>query len=120
MKKIVLIALGISFMTILPVSGDTVPTEGTWSGKGVRSLASTPSPPVVSIEGYNLSIYFSDEISGLLVTVTDQNGSIVYQETISGSSNDTYNVPLGVSPGMYQLTLAHFQYGLLSGMFSVE
>ncbi|GHU54487.1 hypothetical protein FACS189411_01220 [Bacteroidia bacterium] len=121
--------LSITFLCIVGLSlslmaygGDDIPTTGTWGGRDIRSFAPTPPPtaPSASIEGDVLSLYFADAISSLTVTVTTTRGAVAYQAIISSTGGSTYNIPLDVSSGNYQLTLAHSLYGILAEIFNVE
>jgi hypothetical protein len=59
-------------------------------------------------------------LSNLLVQVTDLDGNIVYEECISSYENNyTYEIPLNLSSGVYQLVMVH-HYGTLSGTFNID
>ncbi|MDR1913965.1 MAG: DUF3244 domain-containing protein, partial [Clostridiales bacterium] len=94
-----------------PLYADYVPVQGEWSPTGLRSSVSPAAlPPSASIEGDVLSLYFPSELSNLTVTVRDADGCVVYQTSVSSGSGYTYSIPLGLSPGEYQVTLTH-SYG---------
>ena len=100
------------------VFGDPIPTEGTWTDKGIRTLI--PPSPSASIEGNTLSIYTAKPLTNLTVQVTDLDGNIVYKECISSYKDSfTYDIPLDLSSGEYHLVMVH-HYGILSGRFNIE
>ncbi|MDR1913483.1 MAG: DUF3244 domain-containing protein [Clostridiales bacterium] len=94
----------------------SITTRGTWGGTKFRTLP--PAPPSASIEDNALSLYFPSALSNLTVTVSDADGSIVYQVCISSGSGSTYTIPFVFSPGEYQLTLTN-SCGTLSGYFEI-
>jgi len=118
MRKILVTTLGISLLSLLSIWGNPVPIKGSWDKSGPRSIIQVPAPPTASIEGGELAICLTDALSDLMITVTDSNGSVVYQEVVSGKSGYTLMIPL--SSGSYTLTLEHREYGVLSGEFIVE
>lgn len=100
------------------VFGDPIPTEGTWTDKGIRTLI--PPPPSASIEGNTLSIYLPKPLTNLTVQVIDLDGNIVYKECISSYEDSfTYDIPLDLSSGEYQLGMVH-RYGTLYGTFNMD
>ena len=102
----------------LCVFGDSIPTEGTWTDKGIRTLI--PPPPSASIEGNTLSIYMAKPLTNLTVQVADLDGNIVYEECISSYEDSfTFHIPLDLSSGEYHLMMVH-SYGTLYGTFNIE
>jgi hypothetical protein len=120
MRKLFLSVLGISLLSMLPliISGNPVIIKGTWGPGGPRSLIIVPAPPTVFVENGELLICFTDAISDLAITVSTENDELAYQDLISGNSGYTLIIPL--PPDSYQITLAHKQYGMLTGQFDVE
>lgn len=104
-----------SFFSISLVYGDDIPTHGKWDDEDYRSI--TALPPTLSIDNNVLSIEFKDALSNLTIRITDENGNIMYENTLSGEMGDIINIPVdGMSAGTYQVTLSH-ELGWLVGEF---
>jgi len=118
MKKSVLITLGISILSVIVVSGNPIPTQGTWYPNGPRTPVQAPEPPSAYVKGGEVLICFEDALTDLAVTITCASGSVVFQDAVSGNSGYTLIIPL--PSGSYTLTMEHKAYGMLAGEFLVE
>ncbi len=108
----------VGLLVSLSVFGDSIPTEGTWDNKGVRSLI--PPPPSASIEVNTLSIFMAKPLVDLTVKVVDSIGNVVHEECISSYENNfTYNIQLDAPSGEYHLVMIH-RHGTLFGTFNIE
>lgn len=106
-----------AFFSITFAYGDDVPVRGEWDNKHYRSI--TALPPTLSIDNNVLSIEFKDALSNLTIRITDENGNIMYENTLSGEMGDIINIPVdGMSAGTYQVTLSH-ELGWLVGDFEI-
>jgi len=120
-KSIFLIALFtilFTFSTIHVFAKEKrVIVKGTWSNDRIRTLF--PACPVVYINDDVLSIYLADPLTDLEVVITDSNGTIVYQGSISSTQPGyTYSITLPEdTEGVYTITMSHRRYGLLTGWF---
>ena len=94
---------------------EQVPVEGGWGDDRIRTLV--PTRPVVYINGDVLSIYLADPLADLAVVITDSDGTIVYQGSISSTQPGyTYRITLpDDTEGVYSITLSHQRYGSLTG-----
>jgi hypothetical protein len=115
--------------------GDSIPTEGTWTDKGIRALILSPpsssieentlsvlipSPPSASIEENTLSVFIAKPLTNLTIQVTDLDGNVVYEECITTYENNfTYKIQLNAPAGEYHLRLVHY-YGTLAGNFNIK
>lgn len=101
---------------VMPIAyGDSIETTGEWGNKKYRMIVS--SPPMLFQEGSTLSIHFEDSIQDLGVCVIDSAGNIVYENVISGSKNEVFDIILkeeGVDS--YRIVLKH-SIGWLVGEF---
>lgn len=117
MKKFLLTLSVICLSIFLPqvVLGDGIETEGTWGEERHRTIV--PNPPTLSLDGNLLSVYFKDTLNNLTIRITDENGNIMYENTLSGEMGDTIGIPVdGMQAGTYQVTLSH-ELGWLVGEF---
>lgn len=94
-----------------------IPEKGSWGDEDIRSII--PAPPTASIEGKVLTINMTDPLCNLTVQVKDQTGKVVYENCISSTTPQSYNVTLNVENGEYTLNFIH-HYGYLSGSFVIE
>ena len=100
------------------VWGGNIPLEGTWDPIGPRTPIQIPEPPSAFVKGGEVLICFEDALTDLVVTITGSNGSVVFQDVVSGNSWYTLIIPL--TPDSYTLTMEHKAYGMLAGEFLVE
>lgn len=102
----------------LSVYGDNVPTKGEWHDDYYRSV--TPAPPTVSIDGNLLSIHFIDALDDLIVQVVNEQGSILYNEIVSGEAGECVSISLDqAGTGCFYLVLEH-RLGQLTGDFIIQ
>jgi hypothetical protein len=102
----------------LNLCADEIPTEGVWKDGKTRTCL--PDPPTAYIESSVLSIHLAAALSDLTITVTDENGVIVFEECISTyEDNVTHSIQMGLANGEYHLTLTHY-YGTLQGEFALD
>lgn len=102
----------------LSVYGDNVPTKGEWHDDYYRSV--TPAPPTVSIDGNLLSIHFIDALDDLIVQVVNEQGSILYNEVVSGEAGECVSISLDqAGTGCFYLVLEH-RLGQLTGDFIIQ
>ena len=111
--KTKLLALLMLFGLFSPLSvyGDDVPTKGGWHDDYYRSV--TPAPPTLSIDGNLLSIHFIDALDDLIVQVVNEQGSILYNEVISGEAGEC------AGTGCFYVVLEH-RLGQLTGDFIIQ
>jgi hypothetical protein len=102
---------------------DFILLAGCWGGRVLKSASidgiQDPAQPSALFMQNVLSIYFTDAVSDLEVTVVDPRGGVVFQELISGGDNGIVSIPLEVRSGTYVLLLSQPFYGELTGKFSV-
>jgi len=113
------------FATQVDVDVDETQVEldGRWPRKGLRSLVKEqiPSaPPSVYLGNNTLSIYMEDALQDLNITITNDDGDIVYQRSISTNQpKSTHSIALDNLPqGDYTIILQH-QLGELTGDFEI-
>jgi len=130
MKKAIFISCLLLFVANLfatqvdvDVDETQVDLHGSWPRKGLRSLVKEqiPSiPPSVYLGNNTLSVYIEDELQNLTITITNDDGDIVYQRSIStNQSQSTHSIALDNLPqGDYTVILQH-QAGELTGDFEI-
>jgi len=118
MKKKILMFLFVSMGLTSYIVADSIPIQGQWDERGVRSIL--PTPPSASVEDNIISIYFTDIVTNLMVKIYDESGGEIYSERVSGGRNFTYILPCALDAGNYQIVMSHLRYGSLKGEFSIE
>jgi len=120
MKKMLFISVLLFFASNM--FANEVDVKGEWKKRRTRSLIieQDPIPPAVYINNKVVSIYLEDIISNLYISITDNNGNIVYRDNISTNRpRYTYSITLNDLPeGNYLITLSH-EYGCLVGWFEI-
>ena len=115
-KGIFLFVLFSIFSTTLVFAEEKdVPLKGGWGKGKIRTLI--PAPPAVYINENVLSIYLADPLDDLKVVITDSDGNIVYQDTISGTQPGHTITLQEIGQEEYTITLTHNLYGYLTGWF---
>lgn len=85
MRKRFAILLGlIALLSVQLVYGDPVETRGKWGDKYYRSI--NPLPPSLSIQGNILSVDFMNALENLTITITDEQGTVIMEDNISGET----------------------------------
>lgn len=111
------ILLGLLFSTSFAY-GDNIPLHGRWDTEDYRSISALP--PVLSIDGHTLSVHFTETLEDLRIRVTDNAGSIICEDVLSGEANEVINIPLeGIDTGLYQVAVTH-RLGWLVGEFEIK
>ena len=117
MKKCIpFIPLFIILSLVNVYADEQIPVKGEWGKGKIRTLL-PPAPPVVYINENVLSIYLADPLADLAVVITDSDGTIVYQGSISSTQPGyTYIITLpNDTEEAYTITLSHRRYGQLTG-----
>lgn len=114
---IFLVICGVFCAQSTSASNERILTKGTWGQEDIRTIF--PAPPAASIDGTNLTIDFIHPLTNLTVQIVDNTGSVVFEELISGSAQESYTIPLNLQCGEYILNMSH-RYGFLTGSFVIE
>lgn len=80
----------------ISVFGDTIPLEGTWSEKDLRSAGLIPF--TVEKESNVLFIYSEEAVTDIQIGVISENGDILYDALHSFSTSETVIIFLGNLP----------------------
>lgn len=122
MKRIGILLFVCSFLLSIPthiLAKDNIPLTGTWADIDLRSLK--PAPPQVDLEGNVLTITLPSPLANLNVVITDSEGNIVYQDSLSTlTPGAIFDVILPDVPESYQITFSHLRWGKLGGVFEIE
>jgi len=93
MRKRFAILLGlIALLSVQLVYGDPVETRGKWGDKYYRSI--NPLPPSLSIQGNILSVDFMNALENLTITITDEQGTVIMEDNISGETGECITIIL--------------------------
>lgn len=119
MRKRFAILLGlIALLSVQLVYGDPVETRGKWGDKYYRST--NPLPPSLSIQGNILSVDFMNALENLTITITDEQGTVIMEDNISGETGECITIILNnESTGRFYVKLEH-QLGWLMGEFIIQ
>lgn len=119
MRKRFAILLGlIALLSVQLVYGDPVETRGKWGDKYYRSI--NPLPPSLSIQGNILSVDFMNALENLTITITDEQGTVIMEDNISGETGECITIILNnESTGRFYVKLEH-QLGWLMGEFIIQ
>ena len=119
MRKRFAILLGlIALLSVQLVYGDPVETRGKWGDKYYRSI--NPLPPSFSIQGNILSVDFMNALENLTITITDEQGTVIMEDNISGETGECITIILNnESTGRFYVKLEH-QLGWLMGEFIIQ
>ena len=120
MRKRFAILLGlIALLSVQLVYGDPVETRGEMGGINIiRSI--NPLPPSLSIQGNILSVDFMNALENLTITITDEQGTVIMEDNISGETGECITIILNnESTGRFYVKLEH-QLGWLMGEFIIQ
>ena len=108
----------IDLLSVQLVYGDPVETRGKWGDKYYRSI--NPLPPSLSIQGNILSVDFMNALENLTITITDEQGTVIMEDNISGETGECITIILNnESTGRFYVKLEH-QLGWLMGEFIIQ
>lgn len=91
-----------------------VPTAPHPRTKGVDAVSVT-----ATTDGEELAIYFSSTVHMATITLTNETGEIIYQETVNTNTTLSFYIPIGgIDNGNYTLTV-EYSGTSLSGSFTI-
>ncbi len=94
MKRIISLVACL-LLPLIHVVADNLPITGSWDEEEFsrRSLSTAPARPTAGINGAIVSVCSPDALNDLKITITDLQGSIVFQQSYSFAAGETIDLP---------------------------
>lgn len=108
--------LALALLVAIPAFGKKLPMRGRWKIIGKSLVANVPIIGDVDETSGNLTLEFVENLGNVTVTVTDENGNTVYQESVETGATPNLTISLGeLTDGTVTVTDGE---SLVYGMFN--